>query len=47
MSLGAFYQYFSDLNGIVMVLAGDHIIELLSQHVDEWDPETRGWACAA
>jgi len=40
VSLGTFYQYFSDLNGIVLVLAGDQIIELLSQHVDEWDPCT-------
>jgi AcrR family transcriptional regulator len=40
VSLGTFYQYFSDLNGIVMVLAGEHIIELLQQHVDEWDPQT-------
>lgn len=40
VSLGTFYQYFSDLNGIVMVLAGEQIIEMLSQHVDEWDPRT-------
>lgn len=40
VSLGTFYQYFSDLNGIVMVLAGEQIIEMLSQHVDEWDPLT-------
>jgi AcrR family transcriptional regulator len=40
VSLGTFYQYFSDLNGIVIVLAGDQVIEMLSQHVDEWDPRT-------
>jgi AcrR family transcriptional regulator len=40
VSLGTFYQYFSDLNGIVLVLAGEQIIEMLSQHVDEWDPRT-------
>jgi AcrR family transcriptional regulator len=37
VSLGTFYQYFEDLNGIVIVLAGEQVIEMLSQHVDEWD----------
>ncbi len=37
VSLGTFYQYFEDLNGIVVVLAGEQVIEMLSQHVDEWD----------
>lgn len=40
VSLGTFYQYFADLNGIVLVLAGEQVIEMLSQHVDEWDPTT-------
>lgn len=40
VSLGTFYQYFADLNDIVLVLAGEHIIEMLTQHVDEWDPLT-------
>jgi AcrR family transcriptional regulator len=40
VSLGTFYQYFTDLNGIVMVLAGEQMIEMLHQHVDEWDPLT-------
>ncbi len=37
VSLGTFYQYFEDLNGIVIVLAGEQVIEMLSQHVDDWD----------
>jgi AcrR family transcriptional regulator len=40
VSLGTFYQYFSDLSGIVLVLAGEKIIELLTDHVAEWDPLT-------
>ncbi len=40
VSLGTFYQYFTDLNGIVTVLAGEQVIEMLSQHVNEWDPRT-------
>jgi AcrR family transcriptional regulator len=40
VSLGTFYQYFTDLNGIVVVLAGEQVIEMLGQHVAEWDPET-------
>lgn len=40
VSLGTFYQYFSDLGAIVLVLAGEQIVGMLSQHVDEWDPRT-------
>ena len=40
VSLGTFYQYFSDLSGIVLVLAGEKIIELLTERVAEWDPGT-------
>jgi AcrR family transcriptional regulator len=38
VSLGTFYQYFSDLSAIVLVLAGERIIDMLSARVDEWDP---------
>jgi AcrR family transcriptional regulator len=40
VSLGTFYQYFSDLSAIVLVLAGEQIIDMLSAHVDQWDPRT-------
>jgi AcrR family transcriptional regulator len=38
VSLATFYQYFTDLSGIVAVLTGEHAIEMLKAHVDEWDP---------
>jgi AcrR family transcriptional regulator len=40
VSLGTYYQYFTDMNGIVAVLAGEQVIEMLSQHVNQWDPRT-------
>ena len=46
VSIGTFYQYFSDLSAIVLVLAGERIIDMLSARVDEWDPQPAGWACA-
>lgn len=38
VSLGTFYQYFPDLNGIIAVLAGERVAEILSRHGDYWDP---------
>lgn len=40
VSVATFYQYFADLAGIVAVLAGDRIVQMLDQHVDDWDPRT-------
>ncbi len=40
VSEATFYQYFSDLKGLVVTLAGESTVEMLEKHVDVWDPKT-------
>lgn len=40
VSEATFYQYFSDLKGLVVTLAGESTVEMLEKHVDVWDPAT-------
>jgi len=40
VSEATFYQYFSDLKGLVVTLAGESTVEMLEKHVDVWDPTT-------
>jgi AcrR family transcriptional regulator len=40
VSEATFYQYFSDMKGLVVTLAGENTVSMLERHVDVWDPET-------
>lgn len=40
VSIATFYQYFADLTGVVAVLAGERIVRMLDEHVDDWDATT-------
>ncbi len=40
VSEATFYQYFSDLKGLVVTIAGERTVSMLESHVDVWDPET-------
>ncbi len=40
VSEATFYQYFSDLKGLVVAIAGEYTVSMLERHVDVWEPES-------
>lgn len=38
VSQATFYQYFPDLDGVIAVLAGERVAEVLARRGDRWDP---------